>query len=155
MQVKTVAVTTTQSETTGSPTFSDISGLTVDITPAATGNKIFILANLNVSNYPNYGIATRMMRDTTALNICTDTSGVITMATWGVTEEALHKGMTNVNMMFLDAPSSTSATTYKCQWTVETNGTCYLNRYYTEQNYVYDYRGASTLTVMEVASGAL
>ena len=57
--------------------------------------------------------------------------------------------------MFLDSPSTTSATTYKIQAVnrVDTQGgTMYINRTEQDRDTVgYDPRGVSSITVMEVA----
>ena len=55
----------------------------------------------------------------------------------------------------LDSPNTTSATTYKIQWFGETGSTAYLNRTGSDSNSSYYFRTTSSITAMEIASGAL
>ena len=52
--------------------------------------------------------------------------------------------------LFLDSPSTTSATTYKIQWFVENTATVYRGRAVSNPSAVYYGRTADTLTAMEV-----
>ena len=58
---------------------------------------------------------------------------------------------------FLDAPGDTNAHTYKLQGmtALNTNYTLYINRQANDSNNAERGRGATTITVMEIAGGVL
>ena len=58
--------------------------------------------------------------------------------------------ITTMNVMYLDSPSTTSATTYKLTWFVEGSSEGRLNYSYNDADAVYVGRTVSTITVMEV-----
>ena len=111
--VQTVLTTATTMSVTTSPT--DISGLSVVITPSLTSSKILILVHIAYSNSSGDGIQGFLQRNGTNIGIGT-TTGLGTQATipflqansnnyWGFVSSTT----------FLDAPSSVSALTYKVQ----------------------------------------
>ena len=151
IQVQSFAYTDDNKSGTGT-TFSD-TGLTVSITPTATSSKIMVMAQVSMGASTNYRFAIRLVRDSTNIFIA-DPSGLTstTLATAG------HQGsggnMIDVTfpVMFLDSPSTTSATTYKIQAAAEQSaGTWYLNRGAGGANNSTVYVAASSITVMEVA----
>ncbi len=57
------------------------------------------------------------------------------------------------NAVFLDSPSTTSATTYKIQLNAQAGtGTAYVNRSYNDADANYCIRTASTITLMEIGA---
>tara|TARA_Y100000114_G_scaffold38128_1_gene33807 strand:- start:27 stop:578 length:552 start_codon:yes stop_codon:yes gene_type:complete len=127
--------------TTGS--FSDITGLTLTITPTATSSKILILANLCHSITSTSDYAYRLLRGSTALgNSTVGSEGTRVGISCGTTNSSRGDGY---SIHFLDSPNTTSATTYKIQVNHQ-NGTYSLN----SRNGQWD--GSSTLMVMEVGA---
>ena len=61
----------------------------------------------------------------------------------------------NYTLMFLDNPASTSAIAYSIDWFGETGHTAYVNRHTSDSDVAYRSRSASSITAMEIASGAL
>ena len=57
----------------------------------------------------------------------------------------------NISVQFLDSPASTSAVTYKVQWSGENSDTFYLNRN-ASSSYGQNEGMVSTLTLMEVSA---
>ena len=151
IQVQSFAYTDDNKSGTGT-SFAD-TGLTVSITPTATSSKIMVMAQVSMGASTNYRFAIRLVRDSTNIFIA-DPSGLTstTLATAG------HQGsggnMIDVTfpVMFLDSPSTTSATTYKIQAAAEQSaGTWYLNRGAAGGNNSTVYTVTSSITVMEVA----
>ena len=61
-----------------------------------------------------------------------------------------------VPFIYLDAPATTTATTYHLEIVAESSGTdVYLNRTQGETDVAGDFRGGSTISVMEIATGVL
>jgi hypothetical protein len=133
---------------TASTSFVDVTGLSVSITPTSASNKILVMVTANLSSDgTGFAVFARLMRDSTAIAIG-DTAGSRTSGTFG----AYPYGgfIAPCGMEFLDSPATTSATTYKLQVLVNAAGTGYLNRTQVDSNAVSSLRTASTITVMEV-----
>jgi hypothetical protein len=133
---------------TSSTSFTDVTGLSIAITPTSASNKILVMVTCNLStDGSSVAIYNRIMRDSTAIAIG-DTAGSRTRATGN----AYPNGgiATSVAMNFLDSPATTSATTYKVQVIMNGAGTGYLNRNNSDSDAVGISRVVSTITVMEV-----
>lgn len=144
--VSTTKTDTTSTNTSGS--FTDISGMSVSITPSSTSSKILILISLGSisSNASGIAVGFKLLRDSTAVGNASSTSnrsGFTNIYTGGGTGDEY---ILSASHSFLDSPSSTSALTYKIQWK-NSSGTTYLGRYHSNN----DNNGSSTITVMEVA----
>ena len=135
--------------------FVDISGLSVSITPTSSSNKIFVMFSCNVSQSTTATVHTRLVRGSTAI-LVGDGAGSnrfgSSAALRGAADPYNHE-MGNLSGTFLDSPATTSATTYKLQATLGSsyNGTLYVNRTKLDPDEDYAPRGASSITVMEIA----
>ena len=137
---------------TASSSFTDITGLSVSITPTRADSKILFQFHLgSFQNQNNTSRAfVRMVRDSTA--ICVGDAATGHECTAAVCSRANDDNYTQfpVSMQFLDSPSTTSAVTYKLQASCGNDGgTLYLNSAGTQ-----DAQGgntASTITVMEIS----
>ena len=155
--VQVISVTKTDTFTTSSTSFVDVTGLSVTITPTSSSNKILIIYTTNVGWDANRGMQLRLMRDSTAICIgdaagSRSRSSNTTFADGGATFEARWQWALNNN--FLDSPATTSATTYKIQIGAfgETDGTnIYVNRSSQDGDVSTYGRTTSTITVMEIS----
>ena len=136
------------STTTGS--FIDITGMSLSITPSSTSNKILLMASINSDGSNNVHI--RLVRDTTPIFVG-DSAGSRSSVTGGTARYSPDgDAMINNGITYLDSPSTLSATTYKFQFYIWTaGGTFYLNRTNSDSNAAYSQRGASSITLMEIA----
>ena len=95
------------------------------------------------------------MRGSTAIYVG-DTASSRTQCTGGMRMLSDEKyEMRSENAVFLDSPSTTSATTYKVQWTQtfsSSGESQYINRSYNDGDSDDRNRGASSITVMEIAA---
>ena len=143
--LQVVSATKTDTTTTTSTSFTTISGLSVDITPASSSNKVLVFWNLNV-NGNNDGSCMAIIRASTLIAIG-DASGSTIQCTAN-TYTTLGGQIKNVAGQHLDSPSTTSQTTYAIQWRSE-GSTDYLNR--AESEGTSD-RCVSSITVMEIGA---
>lgn len=148
VQVKSTTKSDTFTTTSGS--FVDVTGLSVSITPTSASNKVLVNVTVNV-NGPTGSAALQgqIVRDSTAIGIG-DTAGSRTRASIGNVELPGTAALA-MNVMFLDSPATTSATTYKFQ--VRSNSspqTVFVNRTSTDTDSAQYARTISTITVMEV-----
>jgi hypothetical protein len=148
----------TDTFTMSSGTYTDITGLTATITPTTATSKILLLAQVNISQQnatAGGGFAIRFSGGDSD-DYVGDTEGSrITSATGNYWTNFVSD--TNVNnwasgvIIYLDSPATTSATTYSVQVRQATAGTVYVNRGQSDSNIATNQRGASSLTVIEVA----
>ena len=154
-QVKSVTKSDTFS-LSGTTSFTDVTGLSIAITPTSSSNKILVLYDLSWGTSDGH-VSCRMMRDSTAIKVG-DAAGSARPRVTG----QMHRNnndeydVFNTAGTFLDSPNTTSSVTYK--WQV---GTPYsssyniqVNRQGQEDNGDVSYNGrpASSITVMEVAA---
>lgn len=143
--LQALSTTKTDTFTTTSTSFVDVTGVSQAITPSSSSNKVLV----TVTGVGNVNSATdiyrlNLVRDTT--NIGQSTGGGIYNETAFIFTASSSHG-TPFAMSFLDSPSTTSATTYKLQLAV-TGGTGAIGRTAANAN-----TGAiTTITVMEVSA---
>jgi len=139
---------------TPATTFTDVPGLSVQITPSATSSKILITGALVCSSGSHWVFA-RLMRDSTPVLVPSGTLGNRSTANFGFgTYQPANYMPQTLAIHALDSPTSTSLLTYKIQ--IEGyNGASeiYVNRTGrdSDDSSGYDMRGCSTICVMEIA----
>jgi hypothetical protein len=125
--------------------FGDVTGLTLNITPAFTDSKILVTVNgfMAISDSTQH-VFLNLVRNNNA----------ISQSTGAITQESTHFFKTTdsgntipFSISFLDSPESTSTVTYKLQAAIEQAGrVLFFNRALASD----DYRGTTTMTAMEV-----
>ena len=152
IQVVSATKTDTFSSTTNN-SFVDITGLSVAITPSATSSKILVLYDTQMSGGELFFI--QLVRGSTAIKVGdSDSANRVECTQGGVKQEENADKVASLGGHFLDSPSTTSETTYKLQGRVYSGGTTHtftVNKPLNDTNAAYTGRGASTITVMEVA----
>lgn len=131
-------------------TYTDITGLSVTITPSSASNKILVMYTVSVGTNAasGYGFL-KLLRGATDIFIG-DASGNRTRATTSGASPDTNSEFNN-SVQFLDSPNTTSATTYKIQAYAQAGtGVIYINSSYGDANASYSTRTASSITVMEV-----
>ena len=136
--------------TTTSTSFTDITGLTVDITPSATSSKVFVMSNFQVrcDAASGYFVA-RMLRDSSVINAgATAGNRVGGFISANIYNADNQTGM-SVSTAFLDSPSTTSATTYKIQMKSTGGNDFGVGSINGDHDSTHNARSASVITVME------
>jgi hypothetical protein len=145
--VQTVKTDTFASSSSETPI--DVTGLSVSITPSSSSNKILVLINISGGGVGGTNTAQfRLLRGSTLI-YAGDAAGSRERGYGSFISVDQYTTGTSSGM-FLDSPSTTSSTTYKV--TVTSNNTVYINRTSHDQDTVLRQRGASTITVMEIAA---
>jgi hypothetical protein len=148
-----LTTTTTTTVTTGG-TYYDISGLSISITPTSATSKIMIWGQVSLGLAADNIVTFRLVRDSTAVGVGTSVSSRIAASAGSYYGAVVMGGLSNqwaVPMQFLDSPATTSAITYKIQTSSNANGQIvYINRSYNDTDNFGQFRGVSTITVMEV-----
>ena len=138
----------TDSFSSTATSFTDLTGMSVSITPSSTSSKVLItgVISLSGSTSGNPLVSIKVVRGSTDIALSTDAS---TLNTTAITDtdfgETPGRAMAHVPLNFLDSPSSTSSTTYKIQGQCN-GGTFFLNR----RGLNDTIRTISTITAMEI-----
>ena len=153
LQVVSITKTDTFSASVATGTYTDITGLSVSITPSSASNKILIFAKVDGGadsglSRPQYY---RLLRDSTVIG-----SGVTEGNRPGNSFSSgayYARSMISGSLNFLDSPATTSAITYKIDVSHESGATStvYVNRSSIDDNLGATKRGISIITLMEIA----
>lgn len=159
--VQVVSATKTDTQSISGTTFTDV--LTATITPKFANSKILIQCDLNITTVLSTSIssgqrysAAKLYRDSTqiALGDASSSRSQVWFAANSI-GDTTNDGyrMAQSSGSYLDSPATTSAITYKvkCASTYAANYTTVINRTGPDDDANYSHRGASTLTIMEIA----
>ncbi len=146
-----VSTTKTDTFTSTSTTYTDITGLSASITPTSTSSKVLIFYYVNGSGDPAVADAMlQLVKDSTAIGNGAAAgsrsvgSGFLNGSTAGIF---------CVAAIYLDSPATTSATTYKIQGKLLSGvASFYINRSKADTDTVNYGRLSSGITVVEVLS---
>jgi len=152
--LQVVSTTKTDTFSTTNTAYTDITGLSVNITPSSSSNKILVFGHVDIGCSADVFIVLQIVRNSTAVGIA-DAAGSRVSATSGRFLGSATNGSnthSNVPFSFYDSPATTSSTTYKIQIGSNAAGTLVVNRGSTDADGSNTWRGTSTITVMEVAA---
>jgi len=145
--VQVVSTTKTDTFTTTSSSFTDVTGLSVSITPSSASNKILVLGSVNYGASADVGFF-RLVRDSTALQVG-DAASTRLRATAQQRNANDSADAEAACVNFLDSPSTTSSVTYKIQ-ALGNGYTLRFNSSADDADQINRGRTASTITVMEI-----
>jgi hypothetical protein len=150
IQVVQTVKTNTFSST--SSTWVDVTGLSASITPLSSSNKVMVIVDIgcSLSDMYNLNIGWKMVRNSTDIGIgiggTENVSGGFNMYQSGGSVPMILGNSKH----FFDSPATTSSTTYKVQVSKkDAGGTIYVNRRGSSDT---EYRSISVITLMEIAA---
>jgi len=141
----------TDTFTTTSSSFTDITDVSVNITPTSTLSKILIQVSFQFgtnsgNGYPQF----RMLRDSTVINAgATAGSRSLGMLSMNIYNADTASGVLFANV-FVDSPASTSQITYKIQARQSAGNTVYVGSNSGDSNAATSLRSASNIVAMEI-----
>ena len=148
--LQVVSATKTDTFTFSGTTFTTVTGLTVNITPASTSSKILVLINVNGSQ--DVGVNDGFVaihRDSTPIGVGA-ASGSRTRNSF-ILNSSQTGWSNNGSMTTLDSPSTTSAITYSVKVAARNSGTLFINRSEANANNAAGAGSqASSITLMEI-----
>ena len=136
--------------TTSSTSFTDVTGLSVDITPSSTSSKVLVLVHCPIT-MGDAGGGMTLVRDSTEIfraNAGGSRQRFTATGMYGI-DESQYSGGTGT-AVFLDSPSSTSSLTYKVQVKIRAT-TLYVGRTVYDTDNDNASRHASSITAIEIA----
>ncbi len=145
--LQVVSTNKTDTYTQTATAFTDVTGMSVSITPSSATSQILVFVNANVSMSDTV-LTLRLLRGATTI-FAGNTAGTRPAGFYGSSEN-LGTNIFNSGGVYLDSPATTSATTYKIQMALYT-GTGYLNRNNRDTDGI-DPRTTSSITVMEISA---
>ena len=154
IQVKSATKTATAS--TSSANYSDISGLSITITPSS-GTKILVICTLQYGGQNNSYTGFKVYRDGTLLAPGTEGTGNMSNISFGGFQEQSNSqyGVQSAAWQYLDThgANGSTAVVYKIMFASVYYGyTSYINRPHNADNNAYNMFGSSTITTQEVAA---
>ena len=155
LQVKQAVKTDTA--TTSSSTFADVSGLSISITPTSSSNKLLVSFNGYFSGVSNSFAGFKILRNSTDIGLGTGASGNrtnVSAAIVNLNASSSAYGLVNASFEFLDDAQDTNAHTYKLQWaSTLSSHAIYINRpLVITENRAMEMYTSSQITVREVAA---
>lgn len=148
--LQVVSTTKTDTFSTTSGTFVDVTGLSVNITPAVATSKILVIASFMRGVSGDAFTWFNLVRDSTSIAIG-DAAGSRKR-----TSDSLYAGsgaqhMLRGNITHVDSPNTTSQVTYKVQTATEA-GTVYVNRTGSDSDAAAQPRMVSSITAIEIGA---
>jgi len=150
VQIKSVTKTDTFSN--ASTSITDVTGLSVSITPRSSSSKILVSYNLTCGTEDSsYQFGIRLVRDSTAIFVG-DAAGSRERVSNFARNNGSDRHTIYPSGQHLDSPSTTSSVTYKLQIVSYTAGRAlHINKVHNDSDDNSIGRSASSLTVMEVS----
>ena len=157
--IQTVQTVKTDVFTTTSGSFTDLTGMSVSITPSSNSNKIMIQVALSYGGQDNMYGAINLLRGSTIVTQGDTGASNHTECTFSIggDNSNFQYKIASATYTFLDSPSTTSATTYKLQVAAvgSTSQMVVINAPYqggsASENNAYSMRSTSTITAYEVS----
>ena len=146
LQVVSVSKSDTFSSTATS--FTDITGLSLSITPKSSASKILIFMSIQMSTDAGEAPMVQIVRNSTPIGIGDARGSRIRNTSQGV---FISNSVSSLTGITLDAPSTTSATTYKLQARIN-GSTFFVNTQSGTGDGTFHGTNYSTITAMEIAA---
>ena len=146
----------TDSFHTTSQSYTDITGMTISITPKFNTSKILLQCNIQFGGALNLYAPVRLLRDSTHIGQSTVYSGGQTNATFSlnltdVSGSASQYKIFSTVYQILDSPATTSTVTYKLQVSSWASRNFYINRSEQDSGAAWTHGASSSMTAMEVS----
>jgi hypothetical protein len=151
--LQVVSTTKTDTFSTTASSFTDVTGLSATITPTSSSSKILVILSISGANSSTTGSTARIARNGTGIGVATSAGSRNAGGTAEMYNVRSDSFLTYVSTV-LDNPATTSSITYSGQIIAGSGGsyTTYINRSATDSDSNAYCRGASSITVMEIAA---
>lgn len=150
--LNTVSAAKRDTFTTTSATFTTVTGLSVTITPKATTSKILVIAQIARGWSSTNGLGHfKVVRNGADIYQGDSAPNRISAVFGGFSNVGAPTILTSESIVYLDSPSTTSAVTYAVQCRIGASGAVLVNRSEFDGSDANVARGASSITVMEIA----
>jgi len=150
----------TDTFSTSSSSYTDVTGLSVDITPSSSSNKVLVILDIKVgAGHEDAAFAGRLLRDKGGSDVSAifygNAASNRTQASFGTSRQSGNAGydvLQDRQAIFLDSPNTTSQVSYKLQVVCNNSRDVYVNRTHDDSDDDDTPRTASSITVLEVSA---
>jgi len=149
--LQVVSTTKTDTFSTTSATYTDVTGLNATITPTLATSKILVIADIALNPSNNTISYAQILRDSTAVGGGTAVGNRRSAAKSLYLSTSGTKLTTTTAFHFLDSPATTSSTTYKIQVAIN-SATLNINTTLNDSDNADRPRTSSSLTLMEISA---
>ena len=133
------------------PTFAN-TGLSVSITPTTSANKILVMIDSRGASSSSSGVLFSLLRNGSTVTAYQGTQNAGSQSiTAGQIYQSDPNSVSQISIIYLDSPATTSAVTYSLGIASYNGSTVQINRSQSDTNAGYTPVPASSITVMEVA----
>ena len=134
-----------------STSFTDVTGVTVNITPKFSSSKVLVQVSITGELADDDHVTHfRLMRDSTAIGVG-DSAGSRTQGSFSIDSYGAGSiAIVSAHFHYLDSPSTTSQTTYKLQG-LSSDGIFYVGRNQGDSSGFENVRTPTVITVTEIA----
>jgi hypothetical protein len=146
--LQVVQATKTDTASVTGTTFGSV--FTASITPSSATSQVLVMASLSIGVTASNFIMLRLTKAGSSLLLGDAASSRLRVTTQS--NSVSNGAMSSVSISYLDSPASTSSQTYAIEIASHTTGAVYLNRSGADTDTAAFARGASTITLMEVAA---
>ena len=151
--LQVVNVTKTDVFTTTSTSFTDVTGLSVSITPKFATSKIMVCVSFCMSANSGAGYPfARVMRNSTAIYVGDTASNRTPALSNAVGYNSDNAYIVPISAQFIDSPATTSATTYKVQALQTAGNTTRIGATGDDTDSSTRIRTASSIVLLEIAA---
>jgi hypothetical protein len=148
MVVQVVTATKTDTFSTSSTTYTDVTGLTASITPSSASSRILVLVSAMVASNSGAVQHSKIVRGVTDI-FTGAAAGSRTVGSSGTFTAGTNE-MQTFSVAAVDSPATTSSTTYKVQTRASAGANVYFNRNDSDTDASTNLRGFSSITLLEV-----
>ena len=157
LQVQTTMVSTPSSQSVAANTLTEVTGVSVNITPSSTSSKILLFGSWNGemgTSGNEYNHIFSFKRDSTYLGSPVAGNRTVGIGVAGITLSGNVSSTVESSpaLQYLDTPATTSQITYKLSFEGVAAATLYNNRTVADTNSAGYERGMSMITAMEIAA---
>jgi hypothetical protein len=148
--LQVVQTVKTDTFSTTSTSYVDVTGMSASITPTSSSNKVLIICRFTHSrSTSSTGIHFKLTRGGSAIFVGNASGSRDTSATGSHYLDFYSQ--IGETITFLDSPSTTSSTTYTLQGRSNTGATMYINQSGYDGDRIEDARTASSIILMEIS----
>jgi hypothetical protein len=155
--LQVVSATKTDTFSTSSSSFVDVTGLSVTITPSTNTNKVLVIGSVSLScNDTDSDGAALQLAGGNASNYLADSAGSRIRSIFAVRRPGGTFGPAaeyqTAAVLYLDSPASNTAQTYKIQARGTDGGTAFINQSGIDTDNATFHRTVSSLVALEVSA---
>ena len=149
--IQVVSTTKTDTFSTTSTSYVDITGMSATVTPSNTNNKILVIVDIKGWTQNSQIGAIQLLRNGSAVYIGNAAGSRAQVSIAGLYGSGSPTNELGVGMLcYLDSPATTSAVTYKLR-TKTISNSVHINRQSADNDNNDNPRAASSITLMEIS----